>query len=260
MLGCSSSSTETNPVDSGSAGDSGAGKDVGSDAPADSAPAADTTGAGGDGADAADGAKPVAPTQLRSVETTAEGVSDACKVPDYVKAGNVLTEATTVWAALKPQLKSAGATDAQLKKIDDTFALLAADIPAKSQKACETDGNVVTLAVPDLFDYFSWPVPSDALRGDGVFRQLQIDGEYSDWALTAGDLKATKDVWARLKTITAVRAPMRPDIPGASTVVADLDKAIADCETAIGARDAAALQAAAQNGLDAIDVVETIFK
>ena len=235
---------------------SGAGAPSGDAGAVDGAPFSD---ASAHDADDASG-KPFAPFQLRSFESNAEGVSDACKIADYAKARAILGEANTNWTALKPQVQAASAPAPLVARIDDTLAKIAADLTGSMQRACESDANVVTLAVPDLFDLYSFPVPSDALRGDGVFRQLQIDGEYSDFAAGVPDLAATKAVWARLKPLVVVQAPTRADIPGSATVVADMDKAIADCDAAIKASDRAALGVAAQNGLDDIDVVETIFK
>jgi hypothetical protein len=206
-----------------------------------------------------DAGKPLAPTTLRGFETDAEGISDACKVLDWTKAQGVLGEANTNWSTLRAQVQAAGWSASMLAQVDTDLTTVASDITAHAQKACETDANVITLAVPDMFDLFTWPVPSDALRGDGVFRQLQIDGEYTDWARTSADLTATKMVWMRLKPLAQAKAPMRPDIPGTATVVADMDAAIQKCETAIGALDGATLQTASQSGLDAVDVVEQMF-
>ena len=76
----------------------------------------------------------------------------------------------------------------------------------------------------------------------------------------ATDLDAVKTVWARLRPLVVAQAPARPDVMGAATVANDLDSAIMRCEAALGARDSNAAQAAAQDGLDLVDVVETIFK
>jgi hypothetical protein len=212
--------------------------------------------AGGDDA----GGKTVAPTTLRAFESNAEGIGDACKASDFVKAQGVLGEANTNWPALKPQAQQARASADLVKRVDDGLAKIGADIAARLQRECEADANALTLAVPDLFDLFAFPVPSDALRGDGVFRALEIDGEYADFTLAAADLESTKTVWARLEPVTAAQAPKRPDIPGTETVVVDMGMAIQGCAGAIAAKDAAALQTHAQNGLDLIDTVETIFK
>jgi hypothetical protein len=128
------------------------------------------------------------------------------------------------------------------------------------QRACETDANVLTLTIPDIFDHFTYSVPSDALRGDGVFRQLQIDSEYNDFATADADLAATLAVWQRLRPLTVDQAPKKPDIMGSATVVADTDATIKDCQTAISAKDAMKLATAAQAGLDEIDTIESIFK
>ena len=220
-----------------------------------------SNGSGGapNGGDAADAGKPLAPIALRGLETDAEGVSDACKVVDWTKAQGVLAEAMTNWSSLKTQVAAAGAPAAMLTQMDSNLATLSSDVTGQSQKACETDANVITLAVPDLFDFFTWPVPSDALRGDGVFRQLQIDGEYADWTRTAADMNTTTTLWTRLKPLAQNQAPTRPDIVGSATVVKDMDTAVQQCQTASSASDAATLQTCAQTGLDAIDVIEQIF-
>ncbi len=206
------------------------------------------------------GGKPIAPTQLRAFESNAEGISDACKVADYTKAQGVLGEANTNWNTIKPLVGPAGASAALIAKIDAQLSKMAADITGKLQRECESDANAATLTIPDLFDFYTFAVPSDALRGDGVFRQLQIDSEYKDFTAAVRDLASTKMVWARLRPLAVVQASKRSDVPGTGTVVADMDKAIQKCEAAITAMDPAALGTEAQNGLDYIDTVETMFK
>ena len=206
------------------------------------------------------GGKPAAPTNLRALESNAEGISDACKVADYAKAQGVLGEANTNWNTIKPLVGTAGASAALIAKIDAQLAKMAADITGKLQRDCESDANAATLTIPDLFDLYTFAVPSDALRGDGVFRQLQIDSEYKDFAAAAPDLASTKTVWARLRPLAVVQAGKRTDVPGTATVVADMDTAIQKCEVAITATDQAGLGTEAQNGLDYIDTVETMFK
>lgn len=240
---CSSSSSSSPNGDAGGGG----GGDAGQDAPASDG--------GGDA-----GGKLAAPTELRALESNSETMSDACKIADYGKAQGIYGEATTNWAALKPKAQAAGASAALMAKIDGQITKVGADISGKLQRQCETDANAITLTVPDLFDLFTFAVPSDALRGDGVFRQLQIDGEYSDWTAAAADLAPTEAVWARLRPLCAAQAPKRPDVPKTDTVVADMDKAVQKCKDAVAAKDATALQAEAQNGLDYIDTIETMFK
>lgn len=211
-------------------------------------------------ADMTPAGKPPAPTTLRSVESNAEGISDAAKVADWTKAQGILGEAMATWSMVKPAVTAAGATTAQIQKIDDAFAKLTTDINGKAQRAAETDANSITLSVPDLFDYFTFSVPSDVLRGDGVFRQLQIEGEYNDWTMAATDMTAVTQTWMKFKPATMAQAPKRGDIPGSATVVMDLDTAVSNCQAALASHDAAGTQKAAQDGLDLVDVVEQIFK
>lgn len=210
--------------------------------------------------DLAPAGKPAAPTTLRSVESNAEGISDAAKVADWTKAQGILTEAQSTWAMLKDPVKAAGGTAASLQVIDDLFGKLTTDVAQRSQRAAETDANGISLAIPDLFDLFTYAVPSDVLRGDGVFRQLQIEGEYSDWAKAATDMDAVQQTWTKFRPATVTTAPNRGDIPGSATVVTDLDNTIKNCRAALANRDATATQKAAQDGLDFVDVVEQVFK
>lgn len=203
---------------------------------------------------------PLAPTTLRSFESNAEGISDACKIADYTKAQAILGEANNTWSMLEPVARSAGVPAATTQKITTTLSTLATDISGMKQRNCETDANAITLAVPDIFDHFVYSVPSDALRGDGVFRQLQIDAEYSDFTTANADFAATDAVWTRLRPLVVMQAPKRPDIPRASTVVVDTDTTMMQLQTAIAAKNATDLGAAAQAGLDEIDTMETIFK
>lgn len=244
VMACCHCSSSSSP--GASSPDAGGASDATPDAPGD--------------AGAETGGKPAAPTQLRAFESNAEGISDACKVGDYVKAQGVLGEANTNWNTLKPLVGPAGASAALIAKIDAGLSKMAADVTGKLQRECESDANAATLTIPDLFDLYTFPVPSDALRGDGVFRQLQIDSEYKDFTAAVPDLANTKAVWARLRPLAVVQASKRTDVPGTGTVVSDMDSAIQKCEAAITATDQAALGTEAQNGLDYIDTVETMFK
>ncbi len=200
------------------------------------------------------------PTNLRSFESNAEGVSDACKVSDFAKAQAILDQAKSNWSTIKPLALAAGTPQTVIDKVEATLPIITTDVSGSKKRECETDANVLTLIIPDVFDHFTYAVPSDALRGDGVFRQLQIDSEYSDFTTADADLAAANAVWMRLRPGTVTQAPKRADIPGSSTVVADTDATLVQCKTAITNKDVATLITASQAGLDEIDTIETIFK
>lgn len=214
---------------------------------------------GGNDASSHDSAT-LAPTTLRSFESNAEGIGDACKIADYVKAQAIVGEAKTNWNVLEPLASSAGVPIGVTQKIAATLDLVASDISATKQRACETDANVITLTVPDIFDHFVYAVPSDGLRGDGVFRQLQIDAEYAAFETADADLAAAEAVWNRLGPLVSAQAPKHADIPGAATVVADTDTTMMQLRAAIDAKSATDLATASQAGLDEIDTMESIFK
>ena len=226
-----------------------------------------TPGTPGPGVDAGPADAPItkdagnqAPANLRSFESNAEGISDACKASDFVKAKAILDQAKSNWSTIKPLALAAGTPQTVVDKVEATLTIVTTEIAGSKKRDCETDANVLTLVIPDIFDHFTYAVPSDALRGDGVFRQLQIDSEYSDFTTADADLAAANAVWVRLRPVTVTQAPKRLDIPGAGTVVADTDATLTECKTAIANKDVATLATASQAGLDEIDTIETIFK
>lgn len=204
---------------------------------------------------------PSLPLYLRSFESDAEAMGDAARANDWTKASGVLGEATTNWQKVKPQVVTDGARGTTVQSIDDALHRYTADVAAKDAHAGETDANAISLVVPDLFDlYPSWPVPSDALRFDALFRSVQIDGEWNAFDLAPTDHSNVVTLWTRFRDRVASQAATRGDIPGAGTVASDLDATIAAEKSAIDARDGAGVVAQSQHGLDLVDVCEQVFE
>jgi hypothetical protein len=224
------------------------------------------------GVGAADGGQP-SPSNLRQFESAAEGMSEFASPAihvsvDWAGCQGMYDQAVVMWQQLKPIVLAAGSDTTTTKSVADIDAALAAysaDVAQKDARAAETDANKITLAVPNLFDLFVYPAPTDTLRLDGTFRQLQIDAEYSDWAGCAKDLADTITVWNRLKPLAQAQAPNRPDVLGSATLIADVDATLLASQGLIAhdggsPQDSTDLQAQAQKGLDLTDVAEQIFK
>jgi hypothetical protein len=152
-----------------------------------------------------------------------------------------------------------------IRAIEAALSAYTTDVSTQNQRAAETDANKITLAVPDLFDFFVYPAPTDTLRLDGTFRQLQIGAEYSDWAECQTWLDTTKTVWGRLKPLVQAQVPNGLSVTGAATVVADVEATLHASQLLItdkGATstDSVDVEAQAQKGLDETDTCEQIFK
>jgi hypothetical protein len=225
------------------------------------------------------GGRPPSPPDLRQFESDAEAMSENASpaqtssttpaaAPDWTVAMGSHDQAAALWQRLQPVIAAAGpdaAAQSAMTTIDAALAAYASDVAAHKAREAATDANRITLAVPALFDLFSYPAPTDTLRLDGTFRQLQIDAQYADWAACSKDLGDTRDVWARLKPLAAMQVPKRPDMPMAATLLDDLDSTLSASQALIadsGAKpdDSVKLQAQAQAGLDLVDVAEQIFK
>ena len=216
-------------------------------------------------------AKPPAPPSLRQFESGAEAMSDAPRgilpahVPNWEMAQAAYLTNAQLWPEVKTAVLAVGASATTIGSIEAALAAYAKDVAEKRQREAESDANIITGAVPDLFDRFTYSAPTDSLRLDGTFRQLQIEAEYSDWAKAAKALDDTKLVWQRMKPLVQGQAPSRPDLMGSVTVVADTDAAIDRAQALIAKaehapEDAASLSVEAQKGLDLVDVCEQIFK
>jgi hypothetical protein len=207
---------------------------------------------------------------LRQFESGAEAMSESARgalpahVADWQGAQDAVAADTALWTQVKPLVVAAGAKMATVAEIESALASYQADVTAQKQREAESDGNRITKAVPDLFDLFSYAAPTDTLRLDGTFRQLQIDAEFADWASCEKDLDDTRAVWARLAPLVGPVAAMRPDIAGAVTVVKDVDANLQLIQTFLtqdagGATEVADLEVQAQTGLDQTDTCEQVF-
>jgi hypothetical protein len=231
--------------------------------PSDSAPASPAS-------DAGSGRQPSPPT-LRQFESDAEAMSENALptrgAPAWTVCQGTYDQATSLWQTLKPLVLAAGSdakTTNAVAAIDAALSAYGADIAAQKPRNAATDANEITLAVPDLFDLFDYPAPTDTLRLDGTFRQLQIDAQFSDWAACAKDLADTSALWARFKPLAEAQAPQRPDVTGAPTLITDVETVLAASQGLIGDGGGAAsnspnLVTEAQAGLDLVDVGEQIF-
>jgi hypothetical protein len=217
------------------------------------------------------GAKLPAPPLLRQFESGAEAMSEAARglLPGHQARWDVAQSAYTadaaLWPEVRPMVAAAGVAAATLDTIEAALRAYALDVQEKRQRDAETDANKITNAVPDLFDPFQYNAPTDTLRLDGTFRQLQIEAEFADWQNSQKWLDDTSTVWKRLKVLVEPAAPGRADLMGALTVVKDMEAVLAEAQRLIAAGthtadDATALVNQAQLGLDLTDVCEQIFK
>jgi hypothetical protein len=201
------------------------------------------------------------PVYLRAFESDAESMGDAARAKDWTKASGVLAEANANWLKVKPVVTADGASASTLQSIDDALTRFTADVTAMDAQTAERDANAISLVVPDLFDlYPSWPVPSDALRFDALFRAVQIDGEWAAFDTAATDHANVVALWAHFRDRVSTQAAKRADITGALTVVADLDGTIPAEKSAVDAKDGTGVVTQSQRGLDLVDVCEQIFE
>ena len=230
-------------------------------------PADATTAAPADAGSAADASTPdegirsTVPTHLQAMERNAEGLSEKAAIDDWPTAQAILDQAKAHWVIAGPDAKAKGGKQATLDAIGGALASLTTDVSNKASRATQTRANSISMNVPDLFELYTDPIPSDALRLDSAFRQLQIDVTFDDYAAGKADVAKLKEIWLRLRPLAVPAAARRTEaeITGSSTVIRDVDACTAAADAAVNSASKADGLSQAQRGLDLVDVVEHLF-
>ncbi|HEV3192290.1 MAG TPA: hypothetical protein VGY54_17380, partial [Polyangiaceae bacterium] len=114
--------------------------------------------------------KSASPANLRQFESGAEAMSEAARgvlpahVPDWPTAQAAYMADAQLWQQLRAPVLAAGASMTTIRAIEAALSAYTTDVSTQNQRAAETDANKITLAVPDLFDFFVYPAPTDTLR------------------------------------------------------------------------------------------------
>lgn len=205
-------------------------------------------------------ARPSVPTDLDAFESGAEALSEAARDRNWAKAETSLAKLHETWATLRITAERDGASANVLRSIDDALSRCDANVISRSSQSAESNANAMSLLIPDLFDRYLSAVPPDVLRLDAAFRRLQIDAEFSDWSQADAHLSSLLEVWRRVKPSASVLAPRRSAIPGASTVVDDIDHTLAAAGASVVAKSSTDTVTHTEHGLDLVDVVEQLFE
>ena len=193
----------------------------------------------------------VIPNDLQTIEAAAEDIIDFAPSGNWDKISADVTDIGNAWKSYQPQASKDGAS----QEIQDamTSALTKLETASASKDASSTmqSSNDVSAAVVELFALYSPKIPADIGRLDVLERQVILDVAAKDYAAAEATLARAKSVWEQVKPSVLEH--------NGKNVAAEFDASLATQESALNAKDDAALRSEASNGLEIVDEMERLY-
>ena len=206
---------------------------------------------------AACGAKPVSqpagvvPSSLQTIEAAAEDIIDFAPSGGWDKIGTDVTDIANAWASYEPQADKDGASQELQDAMTTAIEELQSASVAKDPAATMQGSNDVSAAVVEMFALYHPKIPVDIGRLDVLERQVILDVAARDYAAATTSLALARSDWEKVK-------PSVLDLDGRD-VAAQFEASLAAQESALNAKDDAALTNEARNGLEIVDALEQLY-
>ena len=203
------------------------------------------------------GAKPtsnppgVVPNDLQTIEAAAEDIIDFAPSGGWDKISTDVTDIANAWKSYQPQAGKDGASQEVQDAMTSALAQLKTVSASKDSSASMQASNDVSAAVVELFALYDPKVPADISRLDVLERQVILDVAAKDYPAAEASLAKTKSVWEKVK-------PSALEHNG-KEVAAQFEASLAAQESALNAKDDAALTSEANNGLELVDALELLY-
>jgi hypothetical protein len=195
------------------------------------------------------------PDSLQTNEARAKDIIAVVPGGNWAKVQDDVAAIAEAWQAYQGQTAAGSAAQGAPPAIQDAFAT-ALDRLQQTSSANDAPGamqaaNDVSADVMDLFSVYSPAVPVDVGRLEVFERQIVLDVAASDFTAAANSLARVDAIWARLK-------PSILQQDGAD-VAAQFDASLGDQRAAWNSKDGAEITAAANNGLQLVDALESLY-
>jgi hypothetical protein len=191
------------------------------------------------------------PGDLQTIEAAAEDIIDFAPSGNWDKISADTTDIANAWKAYQPLAGKAGASDELQTAM--TSALTQLQSASASEDAATTmqASNNVSAAVVELFALYNPNIPADIGRLDVLERQVILDVAAGDYAAADTSLSKTKSVWEHVKPSVLEH--------NGKDVAAQFEASLAAQESALDAKDEAALTGEAGDGLEIVDLLEQLY-
>ncbi|MFN8489622.1 MAG: hypothetical protein U0350_18705 [Caldilineaceae bacterium] len=197
-------------------------------------------------------AKPQAvPEALQTIEAQAEDIIDNAPGGNWAKIQAAVTSALAADKTYQAQAANDKAPQVFVDALAATLQALEKAASAKDAHNTMQTANDVSAALMDLFVVYQPAIPADIGRLDVLERQVVLDVAEKDFQAAADSLAKVETLWVRLK-------PLILQHNGAK-VATQFDASLTTQQTAGKNKDAAAVTAEAQNGLELVDALEELY-
>jgi predicted small lipoprotein YifL len=193
----------------------------------------------------------VVPGSLQAIEAAAEDIIDFAPSGNWDKIGTDVSDISNAWKAYQPQAGKDGASQDIQGSMTSALTQLETASTAKDSAATMQASNNISAAVVELFALYEVTVPVDIGRLDVLERQVILDVAANDFSAAVASLDKTKSAWERVK-------PSVLEHKG-QEVAAQFEASLATQESALDAKDAAALTDEATKALEIVDALEVLY-
>ena len=193
----------------------------------------------------------VVPNSLQTIEANAEDIIDLAPSGNWDKISTDVTEIASAWKSYEPQADKDGASQEIADAMTSAITQLETASAAKDSAGTMQASNDISAAVIELFALYNPTIPADIGRLDVLERQVILDVAANDYSAAMTSLANTKSAWERVKPSVLEH--------NGQEVAAEFEASLAQQESALAAKDQAALTSEAQNALEIVDALEELY-
>jgi hypothetical protein len=192
------------------------------------------------------------PKPLQTIEEAAEDIIDYAPSGNWDKVSADVTDMVDAWQEYESQAGSAGASQELQDAMTAALEQLQIASQAKDPAATMQASNDVSAAVIELFALYSPQIPADIGRLDVLERQVILDVAALDYDAATATFNTIKSTWEKVKPTVMEH--------NGDDVIAEFEASLATQESALSARDDAALTNEAKLALELVDALEDVFR
>jgi hypothetical protein len=193
----------------------------------------------------------VLPNSLQTIEADAEDIIDFAPSGNWDKIGMDVTDIENAWKVYQPQAGNDGASQEIQDAMASALTHLETASTAKDSAGTMQASNDISAAVVELFALYDPTIPADIGRLDVLERQVILDIAANDYSAAITSLANTKSDWERVKPSVLEH--------NGQEVAAEFEASLTQQESALDAKDQAALTSEAQNALEIVDALEELY-
>ena len=195
----------------------------------------------------------VVPNSLQTIEAAAEDIIDSAPSGNWDKINTDVTDIADAWKTYQTQAGKDGASQELQDAMTSAVAKLNTASGKKDAAATMQASNDVSAAVVEMFALYNPKIPADIGRLDVLERQVILDVAAQDYSAAMTSLAHTKSVWEEVKPSVLEH--------NGKEVAAQFEASLDAQESALGAKDDAALTKEAKDGLELeiVDALEQLY-